>query len=77
MTQNNHEVRAETKRRGLRLWQVADSLGIQDSVFSRMLCYERDEDEGGLLKVPHSQNRAELEVIQRAAEKGGGIAIES
>lgn len=37
MAVENIEIRAEIASAGLRLWQVADALGMHDSNFSRLL----------------------------------------
>ena len=37
MASANEEIRNKIKAAGLFLWQVADTMGIQDSNFSRML----------------------------------------
>lgn len=42
---NNIEIRKSAKAAGVRLWQVADALGIQDSAFSRKLRKELSNDE--------------------------------
>ena len=36
----NSDIRQETKSAGLRLWQIAEALGLQDSNFSRKLRHE-------------------------------------
>lgn len=42
---NNLDVRQTAKRSGVKLWQIADSLGIADSNFSKKLRYELPEEE--------------------------------
>mgnify|MGYP004460091543 CR=1 FL=1 len=42
---NNHEIREAAERKGVRLWQIAGKLGINDGNFSRKLRYELPEDE--------------------------------
>ena len=42
---NNIKIRKSAKAAGVRLWQVADALGIQDSAFSRKLRKELSNDE--------------------------------
>lgn len=42
---NNIEIRKSAKAAGVRLWQVADAFGIQDSAFSRKLRKELSNDE--------------------------------
>lgn len=36
----NKDIRAEVKEAGLKLWQVAEQLGLSDSAFSRKLRHE-------------------------------------
>lgn len=42
---NNLDVRQEISAAGLKLWEVADALGICDSAFSRKLRHELSDDE--------------------------------
>ncbi len=37
---NNIEIRTEAKKKGVKLWQIADKLGITDATFSRKLRHE-------------------------------------
>lgn len=37
---NNQDIRQEVKRAGLRLWQIAENIGIRDSELSRLLRHE-------------------------------------
>lgn len=41
----NEAIKRAAKRRGVHLWQVANSLGMADSAFSRKLRYELTEAE--------------------------------
>ena len=41
----NSDMRQESKSAGLRLWQIAEALGMQDSNFSRRLRHELSEAE--------------------------------
>ena len=41
----NMDIRNEVREAGLRLWQVADGLGINDGNFSRKLRHELSESE--------------------------------
>lgn len=41
----NHEIRQAAKDAGLRLWEVADALGMQDYALSRKLRHELQPDE--------------------------------
>ena len=36
----NHDVRAAAKDAGIKLWQIADALGIADTTFCKRLRYE-------------------------------------
>ena len=42
---NNSEIRNRAKTKSVKLWQVADCLGITDSSFSRKLRHELPEPE--------------------------------
>ena len=39
------KLREEARNSGVRLWQIADALGIQESMFSKKLRNELDEEE--------------------------------
>lgn len=41
----NSEIRAFAKNNGVKLWEIADKLGIQDSAFSRKLRRELSPEE--------------------------------
>ncbi len=41
----NQDIRAEVKSAGLRFWQIADKLGINDGNFSRKLRHELPDTE--------------------------------
>lgn len=41
----NNDIREATKKAGLKLWQVAEAYGMQDSNFSRKLRQELPSDE--------------------------------
>lgn len=41
----NDDIKHEVKSAGLRLWQIAEALGMQDSNFSRRLRHELSEAE--------------------------------
>lgn len=41
----NKDIREAVTRAGLKLWQIADALGITDSYFSRKLRKELPEEE--------------------------------
>lgn len=42
---NNTDIRKYAKAHGVRLWQIADELGISEITMSRKLRYELSEDE--------------------------------
>lgn len=49
---NNHEIREAAERKGVRLWQIAGKLGINDGNFSRKLRFELSEAEKAkILKI--------------------------
>ena len=41
----NNEIRSKAKEKGIKLWEVAEALKMQDSAFSRKLRYELTEEE--------------------------------
>lgn len=41
----NINIRDKSRNNGVRLWQIADALGIQESLFSKKLRKELPEDE--------------------------------
>lgn len=41
----NVEIRNSAKEKGVKLWRVAEALGMADSAFSRKLRHELDEEE--------------------------------
>ncbi len=43
-TETNADIRQAAKAAGVRLWQIADKIGIADSSFSRRLRYELPND---------------------------------
>lgn len=45
VTLANNEIRDAAKRNGVRLWQVAEGIGISDAAFSRKLRRELPADE--------------------------------
>ena len=57
----NEDIRQEAKRTGVRMWRIADELGIQDSVLSRRLRYELSEKE----------KKQIFEIIDRLAREAG------
>ncbi len=51
----NQEVRQAAKAAGIKLWQVAEALGLNDSAFSRKLRHE----------LPEETRRQALVIIER------------
>lgn len=41
----NMKIREKARNSGVRLWQIADALGMQESLFSKKLRKELDEEE--------------------------------
>lgn len=56
---NNQEVRQAAKAAGVKLWQVAESLGLSDTAFSRRLRHE----------LPEKTRRQALAVIEKLAQE--------
>lgn len=56
---NNTDIRKYAKAHGVRLWQIADELGISEITMSRKLRYELSEDEKQKI----------LEIINELAEE--------
>lgn len=57
----NKDVREAAKAAGVRLWQVAEGLGMNDSAFSRKLRHELPEE-------TRRQALAIIERLQKGAE---------
>jgi len=58
----NLDIRTEIKEAGLKLWQIADALGIDDSRLSKMLRYELSDHEKAKIRtivetLLHNQHR--------------------
>lgn len=62
MVQRNREIKQEAKAAGVRLWQIAERLGLTDGNFSRKLRHE----------LPEEEKRQIMEIIQEL--KGGDAA---
>ena len=60
MTTANQEIRLEAAGRGIKLWEIADKLGITDSYFSRKLRHELPPEEKAKLQ----------EIIAELAKEG-------
>ena len=54
----NIDIRSEIKTAGLKLWEIADELGITDSYFSRKLRHE----------LPESDKKRIRDIIKRLEE---------
>ena len=59
---HNKVIRATAATKGVKLWQIADAIGITDATFSRKLRRE----------LPPEEQEKILGIIQQLAEKGGG-----
>ena len=62
LNMKNKRIREAAKSAGVKLWQIADAIGINDGNFSRKLRHELPEDE---------QQRI-MEIIKQIAE---GVAV--
>jgi predicted nucleic acid-binding Zn-ribbon protein len=59
MKKANEDIRQAAKAAGVRLWMVADELGIQDSVLSRNMRHE----------LPDEKKKEILDIIKRLEEE--------
>lgn len=59
----NKEIKEKAKKCGVRLWKIADELGLQDCAFSRKLRKE----------LPLEEKQRILEVIDRLAQEKQGV----
>ena len=59
----NNDIKAAAKKVGVRLWQVAEVYGMQDSNFSRKL----------RRKLPDEEKEKILEIIDRLAREKQGV----
>lgn len=51
---NNKDIRAAAKNNGVKMWQIAEALNIQDSALSRKMRHELpDEERTQILEVIH------------------------
>lgn len=64
MTAANMEIREEAKRNGVRLWQVADRIGVNDGNLSRKLRHE----------LPPEEKERYLNIIHQIAAEGQGVS---
>lgn len=60
----NVEIRNRAKEKGVKLWRVAEALGMADSAFSRKLRHELEEEE---------KNRV-MSAIEQLAAGAGEVA---
>lgn len=59
----NVEIRDTAKRRGVKLWQVAEEIGMSDAAFSRKLRHElADEDRERVLNAINRLAAGNVEV---------------
>jgi len=61
MKNANEDIRQAAKTAGVRMWRIADELGIPDHVFSRKLRYELTEP----------QKKEIICIINRLAKEAG------
>lgn len=48
----NQDVKQEAKKRGIKLWQIAEAYGVNDGNFSRLLRHElRPEDKAKIRQI--------------------------
>ena len=59
---NNREIRALAAERRVKMWQIADTIGIADMTFSKWMRRE----------LPEDKKRQALEAIEAIAAKRGG-----
>lgn len=59
---NNREIRALAAERRVKMWQIADAIGIADTTFSKWMRRE----------LPEDKKRQALEAIEAIAAKRGG-----
>lgn len=64
VTLANTEIREAAKRNGVRLWQVAEVIGIADATFSRKLRRE----------LPASERERVMSVIEKLAGEGREVS---
>ena len=59
----NQEIREAAKKSGVKLWQVADCIGMNDSNFSRKLRKE----------LPNNERKEILDIIASIHSENGGV----
>lgn len=62
---HNQDIRYEILASGLKLWQIAEALGITDSTFSRKLRKELPEAEKERIRTIINEYRKEVNVYGR------------
>lgn len=62
-TQKNEEVRKMAKKRGVKLWEIAERLGFADATFSRKLRRE----------LPEEEKKSIMDIIDRLAMENQGV----
>lgn len=60
----NVEIKEKAKQCGIRLWQIADKLGLQDCAFSRKLRKE----------LPREEKEKILEIIDQLSQEKLGVS---
>ncbi len=61
VTMNNAEIRISAKNSKVKMWQVAEALGIQDSALSRKMRHE----------LPAAEKAEIMEIISKLAKEVG------
>lgn len=59
----NKDIKEQAKKCGIRLWQIAEELGLQDCAFSRKLRKE----------LPREEKERILGIIDRLAQEKQGV----
>ena len=54
---NNREIRKQAKNKGVRLWEIAEMLGITDSTFSKKLRRELPQEEQDIILAISKEKR--------------------
>ena len=52
MTITNNDIRTKAEKAGVRLWQIAEKIGINDGNFSRKLRHELPQEEKEKILLP-------------------------
>lgn len=59
---DNEDLKEYIKNSGVKMWQVAEALGLEDSNFSRRLRYALTEDERAAIYEATKKIKSEMEV---------------